>query len=110
VIPLADEPTLERAAAEPVAVIYKHSTRCASSRMAEEEVGRFAGRHPDVPVYRVDVVRDRRLARRIAERLGVTHASPQAIVLRRGRVVWAGSHGEVDADRLVEQIRAPAGA
>lgn len=101
---------VDRAAVAEVAVIYKHSPRCASSKTAELEVSRFAERHPDVPVYQLDVVRHRALARSIAERLDVRHASPQVILLRRGRVVWAGSHGEVDADQLDAQVRAPARA
>jgi bacillithiol system protein YtxJ len=107
---LDDAGLLASAAAAEVAVIYKHSPRCGSSRVAESEVGRFAERHPDVPVYRVDVVRHRALARDIAQRLGVRHASPQAILLRRGRVVWTGSHGEVDAEVIEAQLRAASAA
>jgi bacillithiol system protein YtxJ len=107
VIQALDRPdAVDRAAAAEVAVIYKHSPRCGSSKTAELEVGRFAERHPDVPVYQLDVVRHRALARGIAERLDVRHESPQVILLRRGRVAWVGSHGEVDATAIEAQVRA----
>ena len=106
-IEMMDRPdAMDRAAAAEVAVIYKHSPRCASAKTAEREVGRFAERHPDVPVYQLDVVGQRALARSIAERLEVRHQSPQVILLRRGRVVWAGSHAEVDAATLEDHVRA----
>ena len=95
---------VDRAAAAEVAVIYKHSPRCGSSKTAELEVGRFAERHPDVPVYQLDVVRHRALARSIAERLDVRHQSPQVILLRRGQVVWSGSHGEVEAGAIEARV------
>jgi bacillithiol system protein YtxJ len=106
VIQVLDRPAaVDRAAAAELAVIYKHSPRCESSKTAELEVGRFAERHPDVPVYQVDVVRHRALARSIAERLDVRHQSPQVILLRRGRVVWSGSHAEVEAGAIEAQVR-----
>jgi len=111
VIQALDGPdAMDRAAVAEIAVVYKHSPRCASSKTAELEVGRFAERHPDVPVYQLDVVRHRALARSLAERLDVRHASPQVILLRRGRVVWAGSHGEVDAATLEDHVRAGSAA
>jgi bacillithiol system protein YtxJ len=106
---LDHDDTVDRAAADEVALIYKHSSRCASAVPAESEVNRFAQAHPGVPVYRMDVVQGRALARAIAARFGVRHESPQVILLRRGRVVWAGSHGEIDADALDALLRAPAG-
>jgi len=111
VIEVMDRPdAMDRAAAAEVAVIYKHSPRCASATTAELEVGRFAEHHPDVPVYQLDVVRHRALARSVAQRLDVRHASPQVILLRRGRVVWAGSHGEVEATAIEAQVRAGSAA
>jgi monothiol bacilliredoxin len=81
-------------------LLYKHSPICGTSRRAEREVAEFAALHADVPVYRLDVVAERPLARTLAAVLGVTHESPQAILLKGRSVVWHGSHGEVTADEL----------
>ena len=89
--------------AAPVAVLYKHSPICPTSGVAYEEILAFR-RHSPVPVYLVDVVRHRPLSRALAERIGVQHASPQAIVLRDGIAAWHGSHYEIQAEALVRVI------
>ncbi len=61
--------------------------------------------HPDVPVYWVDVKGQRPLSREIAGRLGITHESPQAILLRRGTPVWHDSHSGVTAAAIARELR-----
>jgi bacillithiol system protein YtxJ len=108
--PVTEAGGLEAAAAADVAVLYKHSPRCGASRTAQAEVRRFADAHPEVLVFELDVVAHRPMAREAAERFGVRHASPQVIVLRRGRVVWDGSQWEVEAGAIEAQVRADAPA
>ena len=90
----------------PLAVVYKHSTRCPISALAADQVSEFAEEHPDVPVFVVDVIADRALSRDVATRVGVTHHSPQVIVLSQGRVVWHGSHFDVRAPELADRVGA----
>jgi bacillithiol system protein YtxJ len=103
VVPLetlaAIEPLL---AAGSAAFVFKHSTRCPTSARARVEVDRFAHDHPDVPVHRVLVVEHRPISLAVADRLGVPHQSPQAILVRDGRAVWNASHGGVNAAALAE--------
>ena len=69
--------------------------------------------HGDVPVYLVDVVHSRPLSRYIAERVGVVHASPQAIILRAGVPAWHGSHFDLRAEvmaRRLELLKGEAGS
>lgn len=94
---LAREGTLAAALAEPLALVYKHSPICPVSTRAAREIERFEREHPEVPVYRVDVVGDRAVSQAIAARLGVRHESPQAILLRQGAPIWHDSHGGVTA-------------
>ena len=75
-----------------LSVVYKHSPICGVSSSARGEVATFADANPDVPVWQVDVVRQRELSRRVAAELGTPHASPQVILLCRGRAVWTASH------------------
>lgn len=89
----------------PLALIYKHSPICGVSALAREEVVRFAEANPAVPVYQVDVIEARGLSRRLAEGLGVRHASPQVILLRGGTAVWATSHLGVTTDALEGAVR-----
>jgi bacillithiol system protein YtxJ len=67
-------------------------------------VQRFQQEHPEVPVYLVDVIRQRPLSREIAAHLGIQHESPQAILIRGGAVGWHASHYEVTAEALAAQV------
>jgi bacillithiol system protein YtxJ len=98
--PLRTDDELPAALDAPVAVVYKHSPLCGRSARALMEVQRFMAERPDVPVYLVDVIQSRPLSRELADRLDVRHESPQALVLRDGRVSWHGSHEAVTAAAL----------
>lgn len=102
--PLDDDRQLTDVLAAARAVIYKHSPRCGACVAAEREVAFFAEGHPDVPVYRVDVVSHRQLTQTIARRLGVPHESPQVILVADGAAVWWASHWEVRATDLEERV------
>ena len=95
---------LETVFEEPVAVLYKHSPLCGTSARAAREVRAFKERNPAVPVYMIDVIRDRAVAREVTRRLSVRHESPQALLVRHGAVAWSGSHGDVTADALARQV------
>jgi bacillithiol system protein YtxJ len=92
------------ALAQPLAVVYKHSPICPTSGIAYEEIRSLRRLHKDVPVYLVDVVHSRPLSRYISERVGVVHASPQAIILRAGVPAWHGSHFDLRADDMAQQL------
>jgi bacillithiol system protein YtxJ len=96
----ADLPPLLTA---PLAVLYKHSPICPTSGFAYEEMRAFR-RVRQVPVYVVDVIKHRPLSRALAERLGVTHASPQVIILRAGVPAWHRSHFDILADALTRAV------
>ena len=101
---IASEADVATALAEPLAVVYKHSPICPTSGMAYEEIRALRRLHEDVPVYLVDVVNSRPLSRFIAERVGVVHASPQAIILRAGVPAWHGSHFDLRADAMSRRL------
>lgn len=86
------------------AVLYKHSPICGSSALAVRQVQTFAAANPGVAVYTVDVIRERELSNRLAEAIGVTHESPQVIILHHGRPGWCGSHFEVTAENIARNL------
>lgn len=88
-----------------LAIVFKHSPSCPVSLYAHVEVSRFCAEQPQIPVYLVSVRRRRDVARHIAAQTGVTHESPQIIVLQRGRVVAAASHEEITADSLSSMLK-----
>jgi bacillithiol system protein YtxJ len=86
------------------AVIFKHSSTCPVSWAAQAEVRRFSQSHPHIPVFTVVVQEDRQLSRKIEEWSGITHESPQVIILHRGAVVTADSHEGVTAAFLAASL------
>ena len=101
---ISTEADVASALSEPLAVLYKHSPICPTSGIAYEEMSSLGGLHRDVPVYLVDVVHSRPLSRYIAERIGVVHASPQAIILRAGVPAWHGSHFDLTAEKIARRL------
>ena len=101
---IATQADVATAMSEPLAVVYKHSPICPTSGIAYQEIRSLRQLHRDVPVYIVDVVHARSLSRYIAERVGVVHASPQAIILRAGVPAWHGSHYDLRADVMARRL------
>lgn len=101
---LWDRDELDRALRAPLTVLYKYSPICSVSTWIGREVDRFAADHPDTPVYAIDVIGQRELSNWIAERFGVRHESPQALVVRDGQATWNASHSAITADALRQQV------
>jgi bacillithiol system protein YtxJ len=102
---ISTEADVASALSEPLAVVYKHSPICPTSGIAYEEMSSLRRLHGDVPVYLVDVIHSRPLSRYIAERVGVVHASPQAIILRAGVPAWHGSHFDLRAEAIARRLQ-----
>jgi monothiol bacilliredoxin len=101
---IATEADVAMVLAEPLAVVYKHSPICPTSDVAYEEIRSLRRLHADVPVYLVDVIHSRPVSRYISERVGIAHASPQAIILRAGVPAWHGSHFDLRADEMARKL------
>lgn len=86
-------------------IIYKHSTRCATSFFALKNVQRLSKEmKKKADFYMVDVIGERKVSFQIAEDLGVRHESPQLIILKDGEVSWHGSHHRVNVEALEANI------
>ncbi|TMW71753.1 bacillithiol system redox-active protein YtxJ [Alteribacter natronophilus] len=81
-------------------VFLKNSTTCPISTQAFNDTEAFAGEHPDVPVYYLNVQESRSLSGEIAERYEVKHESPQAFLIENGEVKWHDSHWNITKDNL----------
>jgi bacillithiol system protein YtxJ len=93
------EEFVERSKELPV-VIFKHSLTCPISTAAYQQMVQFEGK-----VALVEIQRARDLSNEIENRLGVTHESPQVIILRNGQVVWNASHFKVTANAVAAAMR-----
>ncbi len=101
--PVSDTAALEelfaRSHNEPV-LLFKHSDACPISARAYRQMEEVK-----TPVSIVVVQESRDLSREVAERTGVRHETPQALVLRNGRVVWNASHFDITADVVEQAVR-----
>ena len=98
--PVSDDAALEELLArshERPVLLFKHSDSCPISARAYQQMEGVK-----TPVSIVIVQQSRDVSRAVEERTGVRHETPQALVLRNGRVVWNASHFDITAD-VVEQ-------
>ena len=85
-------------------LIFKHSTRCSTSRMSLDRLERnwkdleLKG----VKGYFLDLINHRSLSNLIAEVFGVEHESPQVILVVKGKSVLDLSHFEIDSRQIRE--------
>jgi len=82
-------------------LIYKHSTRCGISRMAQYRLED----HWDLPEealepYFLDLLRHRALSDEIARRFEVRHESPQVLLIVQGRCICHASHLDISLPAL----------
>jgi bacillithiol system protein YtxJ len=100
-----DLAALDAALAAREFLIFKHSSRCEISAAAFAEYQAFAAARPDVPTAWIDVIAERPWSLRAAEASGVEHQSPQALLVRDGRVTWHASHGAITRKSLAAAAR-----
>jgi bacillithiol system protein YtxJ len=105
---LADLDTALAASRQQPVLIFKHSTRCSLSASADAQYHHFVGQHPEAKVLctHLDLLRHRDVSHAIAERLGIRHASPQALLVSQGRVIWHASHGAITSAALAAALAA----
>ena len=91
-------------------LLFKYSYTCGTSAEALDELlEHLSAARPDVQYAMVTVQTEREISNAIAQRLGVRHETPQALLVRAGRVEWTASHFRVNADELTRAIaRVPA--
>jgi monothiol bacilliredoxin len=99
-------------------LVFKHSYTCGVSLEALDEiVTHLKERGPNrlrpgcggPPQYAMVTVQTHRaVSNAIAQKLGVRHETPQALLVRRGRVVWSASHFRVTAAAVEDAIRTAA--
>jgi len=95
---------LAESASRPV-LIFKHSYSCGTSAEALDQLLAHADVQPSVArIAIVTVQTDRAISNAITTRLGVRHETPQALLVRDGKVVWSASHFRVTSDEISRAI------
>ncbi len=76
-------------------VLFKHSTSCPISANVFEEVSKV-----DSTIFLITVQKSRSISNAIAEKTGIKHESPQAIILKDAATVYQASHYDVTSEEL----------
>ncbi|WP_309671840.1 bacillithiol system redox-active protein YtxJ [Gemmatimonas sp.] len=81
-------------------LVFKHSNSCPVSFTAKRQYDQFVAANPDVPTRLVVVQQERELSSALETVSRLRHESPQALIVREGRVLWDASHGNITKPRL----------
>lgn len=93
------EDLFERSSVSPV-LIFKHSTTCPISTDVYNGLSDVSGE-----VNVIVVQNSRPLSNEVAERTGVRHESPQAMVLVDRKPVYHASHYDVSSEEINRYLR-----
>lgn len=86
---------IAQSSTEPV-LIFKHSTRCGISRMVLKQFESAYDLEDKIAPYFLDLLQHRDISNAIADRFGVTHQSPQLLLIKGGKSIYNASHGEIN--------------
>jgi bacillithiol system protein YtxJ len=103
------EQLLTESATQPL-LLFKHSYSCGISAEALDELVDHlnSDRAGAVRYAMVTVQTHREISNAVAAKLGIRHETPQAMIVRDGRVVWTASHFRVTARAVDAALRAAA--
>lgn len=86
--------------------LFKHSTRCSISAMAKNNLERNWSSGDELcNTYYLDLLQHRDVSNKIEEITGITHQSPQAIVLKGSDIIYDESHSAIDARRIESTLK-----
>ncbi len=92
------EELIEKSNEKPV-ILFKHSVTCPISSGVYREVAEVES---DINLVIVQKARD--ISNEIAQKTGIRHESPQAIVLKNGKAVYSASHYDITSEDLNGQL------
>ena len=93
------EELFEKSNENPI-VLFKHSTTCPISAGVYQEIS-----GADTDINLVVVQRARNVSDAIAQKTGIRHESPQALILKNGKVVYHAAHYDVTASDVESHIK-----
>jgi len=83
-------------------VIFKHSTRCATSQLVKSRLERSQPPN-SFDFYYLDLISNRPISNKIADTFGVYHESPQILIIRNGECIYDESHLGISMDDILKE-------
>lgn len=84
---------------EQAIVLFKHSTTCPISHGVYKEVA-----NADADINLIIVQSARNVSTAVAEKTGIRHESPQALILKNGKVIYQASHYDITANDVENHL------
>ena len=84
---------------EQAIVLFKHSTTCPISAGVYQEIS-----NADADINLIVVQRARDVSNAVTEKTGIRHESPQAFVVKNGKVIYHASHYDVTASDVEKML------
>ncbi|CAN5389746.1 bacillithiol system redox-active protein YtxJ [soil metagenome] len=81
-------------------VLFKHSLTCPISSGVYQEIS-----NADADINLIVMQRARNVSTALAEKSGIRHESPQAMVIKNGKPVYHASHYDVTASDVEESLK-----
>ena len=86
-------------------LIFKHSTSCSISALAKARLERSWDFAPaQIMPYYLDLLSFRALSNQVAAQFGVSHESPQVLLIRNGHCVYDESHLGISVEGLAQAL------
>ena len=93
---------LRKVSSQQPQLIFKHSTRCAVSTLAKNRLER--SKIPtNLHFHFLDLIKYRAISNKIEEQFGVSHESPQVLLIRNGVCIYDESHSGISMEEIEEQ-------
>lgn len=87
-------------------VIFKHSTRCIISKtvLKNFENKAEAMGNAVLEFYYLDLLNHRDISNKIAETFGITHQSPQVILIKGQKAIYHTSHDRISLQSIIKEL------
>ena len=92
------EAIFQKSFEEPV-LLFKHSIACPISASAYQAIAQA-----DAEINIIVVQHARDVSNALAEKTGIRHESPQAIILKDGEAIYHASHYNISANEVEKQL------
>lgn len=87
-------------------VVFKHSTRCIISKTVlrnfENELE--SNENASLYFYYLDLLNYRDISNKIAKDFGVTHQSPQVMVIKNQEIIYHSSHDRISLQSILKEL------
>lgn len=89
--------------AQPV-LLYKHSNRCSICSMSKNRLELYWDKEYNIQPFFLDVIKNRDISNEIEKLFDVKHESPQALLIKNRKCVYAASHSEINFNALKNNV------